>query len=73
MPDNPIGQHRVPRFLLRRFSDEDGVLHCFDKTRDKFYAGSPCKVFVENHMYTVKYRDGASSYEMEKSLSPTYS
>lgn len=69
MSVNPIGQHRVPRFLLRRFANEDGALHCFDKTRDKFYASSPCNVFVENHMYTVKNRDGASSFEMEKSLS----
>lgn len=68
MPDNPIGQHRVPRFLLRRFANEEGALHCFDKTRDKFYVGSPCKVFVENHMYTVKYRDRDDSYKMEKAF-----
>lgn len=69
MPNNPIAQHRVPRFLLRRFANEDGALHCFDKTRDKFYVGPPRRVFVENHIYTVKYRHWVNSYEMEKALS----
>lgn len=69
MPNNPIGQHRVPRFLLRRFANAEGTLHCFDKVRNKFYVGPPRNVFVENHIYTVKYRDGVSSFEMEKALS----
>ncbi len=68
MPGESKRQHIVPRFLLDHFSNTEGKLLCFDKARDKQYPSSPSNAFVEKHVYTVKHRDRADSYDMEEEL-----
>lgn len=44
-------QHYVPQLYLRRFYNEDGLLHCYDKSNDKSYPTRPKNAASESNFY----------------------
>ena len=66
--NQPSRQHFVPAMLLRRFADEQGMLHCFDKRQDKIYKASPENAFVVRDLYTLTKPTG-KDYSVETGLS----
>ena len=66
--NRPSRQHFVPRFLLRRFTDEQGMLHCFDKKQSKIYKAYPEKAFVVRDLYTLT-KPAGKDYSVETGLS----
>jgi hypothetical protein len=47
----PKLHHYVPRFYLERFTDVDGRLWAWDKTRDVSFPTSPSRVAAETYFY----------------------
>lgn len=49
--------HYIPKFLIKEFSDEQGLLYIYDKTKDKFLDNkrSPKSIFFENDRNTIVY------------------
>ncbi len=73
MPSNrPIGQHYVPRLLLREFTDtrnsETGRLWAFDLQRQRKRYDSVANCAVENNFYTANLGPGLDPYGFEKAL-----
>ena len=50
--NNPIRQHFIPKFLLRHFLDDNGLLWVHDKNRNKTYSTNPRNAFVKRDAYT---------------------
>tara|TARA_R110002049_G_scaffold133887_1_gene293269 strand:+ start:65 stop:979 length:915 start_codon:yes stop_codon:yes gene_type:complete len=55
--------HYVPQFLLRRFCNDDGRLHVFDKWNDRSFVSSTRNVASEKGFYDVKLDDEIVSFE----------
>lgn len=66
----PIGQHFVPRMLLKRFAGPDGRLWAFDKRRTDrgIWQSTPKDLLKERHLYTVTRADGSQDFTVEKAL-----
>lgn len=66
----PIKHHKVPRFLLERFTDQFGKLHVFDMTLPGFRSGSenPKKVCRQRDYYKLDTDEG-DPYQLEKVFS----
>ena len=66
----PKRHHFVPRMLLRRFTDENGRLHFFDKriAEKGVLSASPANLFVERHLYTQHGEDGDKDVSVETML-----
>jgi len=64
----PKRNHYIPQFLLRRFTDERGRLHFFDKKRCEkgVLESTPKDLFVEGHLYTVVNASGSKDTSAEK-------
>lgn len=56
-------QHYVPQFLLRRFTDENGQMHVYDKHRRKSFVSSTRNVASENYFYDFKVGDTDVSFD----------
>ncbi|UES46523.1 DUF4238 domain-containing protein [Roseibium aggregatum] len=67
----PKHHHYVPQMLLRRFTDEDGKLHVFDKRRAEngVFCTNPKNVFQERDLNTLENRDGSKDYTLEQDYS----
>ena len=66
--NRPLRQLFVPAMLLRRFADEQGMMHCFDKRQGKIYKVSPENAFVVRDLYTLTKPTG-KDYSVETGLS----
>lgn len=66
----PKKHHYVPQFILRRFTDEDGMLHVFHKGRSdrRIFKGDPSNVFHERDLNTYSLPDGSKVWELEEAL-----
>ena len=52
-------QHYVPRFYLRNFTDENGLLHVYDREKQKIFCAPPEKILYEKMLYETRW-EGAS-------------
>ena len=66
--NKPVGQHLVAKFILKKFADPKGFLHCFHKPSDQIFSAKPERVIRENHMYTLSAEDGTQPYAIEEGL-----
>ena len=57
--------HVVPKCILKHFTDERGLLHCYDKVSDKFYRSSPRNAFKHRDMYAYTTPDGEKDVGLE--------
>ena len=57
--------HVVPACVLRNFADDNGLLHCYDKTRHNYYATGPDNAFRHRNMYAYTNRDGKKEVLLE--------
>lgn len=68
-PGVPVGRrrhHYVPRFILDRFANTDGMLFVHDRQRPgEVRPQSPKDTFVEKHLYSTKERDGTRDRSLE--------
>ncbi|MGU3541019.1 DUF4238 domain-containing protein [Methylobacterium sp. A54F] len=66
----PVGQHFVPRMLLKRFAAPDGRLWAFDKRRPDrgIWQSTPKDLLKERHLYTVTRADGSRDVTVEQAL-----
>lgn len=61
--------HYVPRFILERFADADGLLHVHDRRQGETLRRlSPRDTFVEKHLYSSKMADGSWDRRLEAAL-----
>lgn len=51
-------QHYVPQSALRRFCDNDGLLHVFDKQERRRFRSNPRNVAAERDFYTIEATNG---------------
>ena len=60
--NEPKGHHTVPRFLLERFADSNGVIDLLDRETFKLRATTGVRgVLKINHFYRVETEDGPST------------
>lgn len=66
----PVGQHFVPRMLLKRFADPDGRLWAFDKRRPHrgIWQSTPKDLLRERHLYTATHADGSRDFTAEHAI-----
>jgi hypothetical protein len=66
----PKRHHFVPKVLLKRFTDNDGWLHSFNKLdpTPAIRKSRPENLFVQKHYYSEVDADGARDVEMEQWL-----
>lgn len=66
----PVGQHFVPRMLLKRFVGSDSRLWAFDKRRPDrgIWQSTPKDLLKERHLYTVTLADGLQNFAVEEAL-----
>ena len=57
--------HVVPMCILKHFTDERGLLHCYDKRSDKLYRSSPRNAFKQRDMYAYTTPDGEKDIGLE--------
>ena len=59
--------HYIPKFLIKEFSDEQGLLYIYDKTKDKFLDNkrSPKSIFFENDRNTIVYDESKKTSLIE--------
>lgn len=57
--------HIVPKFLLNRFTNEDGKLWVLNKSAMRFYAQSPSDALVQSHLNTAVSPDGTRDASLE--------
>ena len=65
--NTPKRHHYVPKMLLKRFVDDDGWLHFFDKTSPELGV-RPCKpasAFYEKHLNSLIGRNGEKNVSLE--------
>ena len=53
MPKNSKLHHYVPRFYLRRFANENGLLWVWDKHTDGVFRTIPDRIAAEKHFYKI--------------------
>ena len=63
----PKDQHYIPRMLLKHFTDKEGLLYVFDKSRpDKgVRKRDPKNLFYKRHLYTQVAGDGTRDASVE--------
>ena len=63
----PKDQHYIPRMLLKRFTDKEGNLYCYDKRHpDKgVRKRAPKNLFFVRHLYTQVAEDGTQDALVE--------
>jgi hypothetical protein len=63
----PKRHHFVPEMLSKRFVDDKGNIHYFDKRAPSkgVIAGIPKNIFLETHLYTFEEKDGRKNTELE--------
>ena len=57
--------HVVPACVLRNFTDDNGLLHCYDKKRGNYFATDPNNAFKYRNMYAYTNRDGKKEILLE--------
>ena len=67
----PKLQHYVPQMILRRFTDENGLLYCFPgaDAGKPIWKSKPENVFAENHLYTLYNDDRKPDVSIETDFS----
>src|SRR5260370_19703374 len=63
----PKRHHFVPRMLLERFADAEGLVAFFDKSRPEsgVQMTTPKNLLVQQHLYSKKNRDGSRDGTLE--------
>lgn len=61
-----INQHYVPKFLIKRFADTNGLVHAFVRDEQRYVRRSPKKIFVAEHLYTRQQQFGLFDDDAEK-------
>ena len=64
----PKQQHIVPRFILKNFQDEHGLLHCYRKQGELKISQTPRNALRQGYFYTEKGEDGRPSNDAERRL-----
>ena len=59
--------HYIPKFLIKEFTDEQGLLYIYDKIKDKFLTNkrSPKSIFFENDRNTIVYDESKKTSLIE--------
>lgn len=66
--NNPVRHHYIPRFLIRNFADEDGMVYYVDKASKANIKKHPEDIFVINNMYRDEINSPDEPVRMEKDL-----
>lgn len=66
--NKPVGQHLVAKFILKKFADPNGFLHCFHKPSDRIFSAKPEQAIRENHIYTLSAGNETKPYAIEEDL-----
>lgn len=71
--NQPKSQHYVPEMLLKRFTDNDGWLHCCLRrgAGTRFWKTRPKNAFVVRHLYTKRDESGNRDTSVEEGLGKT--
>lgn len=69
MNNPPKRNHYIPQFILRNFTDDNGMLHCFNKETGQTFCSSPANVFAMTWLYANRLEDGTVSTQVETELS----
>ena len=64
----PIGQHIVPKFILKNFTDKNGNLHCYNKPTDTTFPATPKNALRVRYFYTEVAQDGTPTNTAEERL-----
>jgi len=68
----PRKHHYIPRLLLRRFTDDQGILWVYDLEKMQIHPGRPGTAAFERDLYSRTKADGSSDHErIEKLLAET--
>ena len=67
--NEPRRQHLVPKFILKNFVDDSGLLHCYRKDTGDREALTPKEALWEEYFYSKDCGDGAWSHDAEHCLS----
>lgn len=67
----PKRHHTLPEMIQKRFVDDAGYLHAFDRRRSDLsvFRTHPGKLFVKKHLYRRTEADGSTDTDAEKWLS----
>ncbi len=68
MKCNPINQHYIPQFLLRKFTDDKNSLYYYDKEEQTTEKVTTREIFAEKNLYTDKANHPEDAYAIEKDL-----
>ena len=65
--NTPVNHHYIPRMLSKRFANQDGKLHVYDKNYPHrgVQKKDPRKVFVKRRLYTQEEEDGKRDASVE--------
>lgn len=68
--NNPKRHHFVPQLLLKRFTNDEGLLYFYDKRRPEngVCCTGPSNLFVESHFYSELGDDGGQDPWLERIL-----
>jgi len=66
--NEPKRHHTVPLLILKNFTNERGMLWCFNKDIRQCFEASPENVFVVKHFYSVVHTDGSRDAFAEKKM-----
>ncbi len=64
----PIRQHIFPNSILKNFTDENGLLHCYHKPSDETFSATPKNALREHYFYTDIAEDGTPTNDAEERL-----
>ena len=60
--------HIVPQFILRNFTNKDGILRCFRRGASECYGTSPTNALAINHLYSGWNEDGTRDTNLESEI-----
>lgn len=66
--NEPRRQHLVPKFILKNFTDEAGLLHCYRKDTGNYVALKPKDALWEEYFYSKEWDDGTRFPDAEYRL-----
>lgn len=57
MENKKVRQHYIPRFFLKRFADDKGIIYVYDIEHNSEYESNYEKLGFENNLYETKWHD----------------
>ena len=52
--NRPIHQHFIPKFLLKNFCNDAGILNVYDKQENKIFKSNPQGIFKKRNLNTIR-------------------